>query len=169
MLFSLPFSAAPVVQRRDAIFCVSTPCTLTPKPLYLSRSALHRLSQRHGMSRLPAAEPAEKKLKEYPIGYRHVDFAEVHTEEGRVYLFVAIDRTSKLAFAELQPQAAKMLAADFLILGDEVLAEQEQEPHTAGIGTAAAQLLPEAIDAGRAQARANEPSPARKAVGQQPE
>ena len=42
-----------------------------------------------------------------------MDFAEVHTEEGKVYLVVAIDRTSKLAFAELQPRATKMLAADF--------------------------------------------------------
>ena len=68
----------------------------------LSRSALHRLFQRHGISRLPAPEPAEKKkkFKDYPVGYLPVDFAEVHTEEGRVYLFVAIDRTSKLAFAE---------------------------------------------------------------------
>jgi transposase InsO family protein len=83
---------------------------------HLSRSALHRLLQRHGSSRLPAPEPAEKKkkFKDYPIGYRHVDFAEVHPEEGRVYLFVAIDRTRKLAFAELQPRAPKMLAADFL-------------------------------------------------------
>ena len=83
---------------------------------HLSRSALHRLFQRHGISRLPGPEPAEKKkkFKDYPIGYLHVDFAEVHTEEGRVYLFVAIDRTSKLAFAELQPRATKMLAADFL-------------------------------------------------------
>ena len=82
----------------------------------LSRSALHRPFQRHGSSRLPAPGPAEKKkkFKDYPIGYLHVDFAEVHTEEGRVYLFVAIDRTSKLAFAELQPRATKMLAADFL-------------------------------------------------------
>ena len=83
---------------------------------HLSRSALHRLFQRHGISRLPGPEPAEKKkkFKDYPIGYLHVDFAQVHTEEGRVYLFVAIDRTSKLAFAELQPRATKMLAADFL-------------------------------------------------------
>ena len=54
---------------------------------HLSRSALHRLSQRHGISRLPAPEPAEKKEKftDCPIGYLHVDFAEVHTEEGKVY------------------------------------------------------------------------------------
>lgn len=30
------------------------------------------------------------------------------------YLFVALDRTGKEAFAELQPQATKLLAADFL-------------------------------------------------------
>jgi len=81
-----------------------------------SRSAWHRLFQRHGISRLPAPEPAEKKkkFKDYPIGYLHGDFAEVHTQEGKGYLFVAIDRTSKLAFAEVQPRATKRLAADFL-------------------------------------------------------
>ncbi len=38
----------------------------------------------------------------------------MHTEEGRVYLFGAIDRTSKLAFAEVRPRATKRLAAEFL-------------------------------------------------------
>jgi transposase-like protein len=82
----------------------------------LSRSALPRLFQRPGISRRLGPELAEKKkkVKDYPMGYLHVDFAQVHTEEGRVYLFVAIDRTSKLAFAELQPRATKMRAADFL-------------------------------------------------------
>ena len=83
----------------------------------LSRSALHRCFQRHGISRLPLNEDGQsppKKKKDYPISYLHVDFAEMQTEEGRQYLFVAIDRTSKVAFAELQPQATKMLAAEFL-------------------------------------------------------
>ena len=70
------------------------------------------------MSRLPLSEEGQsapkKKFKDYPIGYLHVDFAEVRTEEGRQYLFVAIDRTSKLAFAKLQPRATRMVAADFL-------------------------------------------------------
>jgi hypothetical protein len=35
----------------------------------------------------------------------HVNFAEGRTEQGKRYLFVAIDRTSKVAFAELQPRA----------------------------------------------------------------
>ncbi len=84
---------------------------------HLSRSALHRLFQRHGISQLPAAEAsgdrAKKPFKHYPIGYFHVDFAEVRTEEGRLYLFVAIDRTSKLAFAELHPEATAARATDF--------------------------------------------------------
>jgi hypothetical protein len=33
---------------------------------------------------------------------------------GKLYLFVAIDRTSKFAFAKLHPQAGKMQAAQFL-------------------------------------------------------
>lgn len=85
---------------------------------HLSRSSLHRCFQRHGISRLPAdeqAEKADKKLfKAYPVGYVHLDFAELRTEEGKQYLFVAIDRTSKLAFAELQPVATQIVAAEFL-------------------------------------------------------
>src|SRR6201995_4165757 len=71
---------------------------------HLTRSALHRCFQRHGISRLPDVEgdqPAKKAFKAYPIGYFHIDIAEVRTEEGKLHLFVAIDRTSKLAFAQL--------------------------------------------------------------------
>ena len=52
---------------------------------HLSRSSLHRCLQRHGISRLPEVEgdkPAKKKFKRYPIGYFHIDIAEVRTEEG---------------------------------------------------------------------------------------
>lgn len=83
----------------------------------LSRSSLHRLFQRHGISRLPnigEKRLKKKKFKEYPIGYFHIDIAEVHTEEGRLYLFVGIDRTSKFAFAELHEKATRRIAANFL-------------------------------------------------------
>ena len=83
----------------------------------LSRSSLHRCLQRHGISRLPDVEgnkPEKRKFKTYPIGYFHVDIAEVRTEQGKLYLFVAIDRTSKLAFAELHHRATARVAADFL-------------------------------------------------------
>jgi transposase InsO family protein len=84
---------------------------------HLTRSSLHRCLQRHGISRLPDVtgdKPAKKKFKAYPIGYFHIDIAEVHTEEGRLYLFVAIDRTSKFAFAQLHERATRRVAADFL-------------------------------------------------------
>ena len=74
---------------------------LQPTIPHLTRSSLHRCLQRHGISRLPEVEgdkPAKKKFKTYPIGYFHIDIAEVQTAEGKLYLFVAIDRTSKFAF-----------------------------------------------------------------------
>lgn len=58
--------------------------------------------------------PKKKKFKDYPIGYVQVNFAEVHTEEGKRCLFVAIDRTSKVAFTELHPRATRKLAVEFL-------------------------------------------------------
>jgi transposase-like protein len=83
----------------------------------LRRSALHRLFQRHGISRLPELDEKKKekkKFKSYPIGYFHVDIAEVRTEEGKLYLFVAIDRTSKFVYVELLEKQGKMDAAQFL-------------------------------------------------------
>jgi len=82
----------------------------------LTRSSLHRLFERHDVSRLPQAEGARPRqaFKAYPLGYIHVDFAEVWTDEGKLYLFVAIDRVSKYAFAELHERATRRTAADFL-------------------------------------------------------
>ena len=90
---------------------------LQPTIPHLSRSSLHRCLQRHGIGRLPdvdADKPARKKFKRYPIGYFHIDIAEVQTAEGKLYLFVAIDRTSKYAYVELHEKAGKMAAAQFL-------------------------------------------------------
>jgi transposase InsO family protein len=90
---------------------------LQPTIPHLTRSSLHRCLQRHDISRLPEVEgdkPAKKKFKPYPIGYFHIDIAEVSTEEGKLRLFVAIDRSSKYAYAELHTEANKMVAAQFL-------------------------------------------------------
>ena len=89
---------------------------LQPSIPHLTRSSLHRCLQRHGISRLPDVgdKPARRKFKRYPIGYFHIDIAELRTGEGRLYLLVAIDRTSKFAFARLVPKAGKMAAAQFL-------------------------------------------------------
>jgi transposase-like protein len=83
----------------------------------LTRSSLHRCLRRHGISRLPDVEDGKgtrRKFKSYPIGYFHIDIAEVRTAMGRLYLFVAIDRTSKFAFMELHEKATRSVAADFL-------------------------------------------------------
>jgi transposase InsO family protein len=84
---------------------------------HLTRSSLHRCLQRHGISRLPEVtgnkEP-KRKFQTYPIGYFHVDIAEVQSAEGKLRLFVAIDRTSKFVFVEMHAQAGKMIAAQFL-------------------------------------------------------
>src|SRR5215218_2120121 len=83
---------------------------------HLTRSSLHRCLQRHGISRLPEMDgdkPKTKRFATYAIGYFHIDIAEVRTEEGKLYLFVAIDRTSKLAFAKLE-EATRYTASDFL-------------------------------------------------------
>ena len=57
---------------------------------HLSRSALHRCFQRHGISQLPLSEagqsPPKKRFKDYPIGHLPVDFAEVQTEKSKQYL-----------------------------------------------------------------------------------
>ena len=84
---------------------------------HLTRSSLHRLFQRYGISRLPEVEgekPAKKTFKKYPIGYFHIDSANVRTEEGKLYLFVAIDRTSKFVYAELHEKSDRTVASDFL-------------------------------------------------------
>jgi transposase-like protein len=83
---------------------------------HLTRSSLHRLFQRNDISRLPAAEgdKSRKKFKAYPIGYFHIDIAEVRTAEGKLYMFVAIDRASKFAFVELHERATRRNASEFL-------------------------------------------------------
>lgn len=59
--------------------------------------------------------PRQKiRFKDYPLGYLHVDFAEVQIEEGKQYLFGAIDRTNKLTFTELWAQATQNIAVGFL-------------------------------------------------------
>jgi len=91
---------------------------LQPTIPHLTRSSLHRCLQRHGISRLPDVtgdRPAKKKFKSYPIGYFHIDIAEVRTAEGRLYLYVAIDRTSKFAFVRLEEKANRVTASAFLM------------------------------------------------------
>ncbi len=84
---------------------------------HLTRSSLHRCLQRHGISRLPDVEgdkPTRRKFKSYPIGFFHIDIAEVRTQEGKLYLYVAIDRTSKFVFVRLVEKADTVTSRAFL-------------------------------------------------------
>jgi hypothetical protein len=84
---------------------------------HLTRSSLHRCLQRHGISQLPKLNgdaPDKRKFKSYPLGYFHIDIAEVRTAQGRLYLLVAIDRTTKFAFVELHEKATRRIAGHFL-------------------------------------------------------
>jgi transposase InsO family protein len=83
---------------------------LQPTLPHLTRSSLHRCLQRHGISRLPDVDgdkPRRSRFKAYPI-------AQVSTEQGKLHLFVAIDRTSKFAFVQLHEKATQRIAAAFL-------------------------------------------------------
>ena len=83
---------------------------------HLTRSSLHRCFQRHDIGRLPEAEGETPKsvFKHDPIGFFHIDIAEIRTEEGKLFMLVAVDRTSKFAFAELHERVTRRVAADFL-------------------------------------------------------
>ncbi|MEP1425814.1 MAG: IS481 family transposase [Tateyamaria sp.] len=90
---------------------------LQPSIPHLTRSALHRCLQRHGISRLPDVEgdkPKRLQFKRYPIGFFHIDIAEVQTAEGKLYLFVGIDRTCKFAVTQIVEKADRKTAWEFL-------------------------------------------------------
>jgi hypothetical protein len=91
-----------------------------------------------------------------PIGYFHIDIAEVRTEQGKLHLFVAIDRTSKFAFAQLHERATTRIAAEFLrallqavpYRVHTVPTDNGQHFTTPGNITSAAQIIREAVDRG---------------------
>ena len=79
---------------------------------------LTRCLQCDGIGRLPDVEgdrPAKKKFKSYPIGFFHIDIAEVRTEQDKLHMFVAIDRTSKFAYVELHEKATTAVSREFLL------------------------------------------------------
>ena len=70
--------------------------TRQPSIPQLTRSALHRCLQRHGISRLRDVEgdnPKWSKFTRHPISYYDIDIAEVQIAEGELYLLVGIDRS----------------------------------------------------------------------------
>ena len=83
----------------------------------LSRSALHRCLERHGISRLPQGEEKASKRKpfaETTIGYVHIDVCELRLAEGRLFMFLAIDRVSKFTHVAFLDANTKLNGAAFL-------------------------------------------------------
>ena len=83
----------------------------------LTRSSLHRCLERHGISRLPESpDHASKrgKFAETPIGYVHIDISELRLAQGKLNMFLAIDRVSKFTYVEFRDDAGKINGADFL-------------------------------------------------------
>jgi Integrase core domain len=103
--------------RRHTLFPLDD-CLYAPQPSipHLTRSALHRCLQRHGISRLPdeGDKPRRQKFKRYPMGFFHIDIAKVQTAEGKLYLFVGIDWAAKFAVAQLVATADRKTAWEFL-------------------------------------------------------
>src|SRR5215211_2127801 len=83
----------------------------------LTRSALHRCLVRHGISRLPKNEENTSKRKRFAetkIGYVHIDHCELRLAEGKLHMFLAIDRVSKFTHVAFFEAATKMNGAAFL-------------------------------------------------------
>jgi transposase len=82
----------------------------------LSRSNIYRCLKRNGLNKLPKEEVKKtiKKFKDYPIGFTHIDIAEVRTSEGKAYLFVGIDRKTRYVFAELYDKMTQKNTCIFL-------------------------------------------------------
>lgn len=68
--------------------------------LQRSQVPVAQLAKRYRISRLPKADREKpKKFKNSEIGYFHIDIAELRYEGSKGFLYMAVDRTSKLVFA----------------------------------------------------------------------
>jgi transposase InsO family protein len=82
----------------------------------ISRSALHRLLQRRGLSRKPKpSEPPAQDFAPTPFGYVHVDLKHLpRLERKPAYVFVAIERTTRFVHAEIIEERSGQVVADCL-------------------------------------------------------
>jgi transposase InsO family protein len=77
-------------------------------------ASLPATSRHQSIARCRRPKPPKKKFKTYPIGFFHIDIAEVQTAEGKLYLYVGIDRTSKFTFVQLVKKTGRTSASAFL-------------------------------------------------------
>jgi transposase-like protein len=82
----------------------------------LSRSAIHRCLQRHGISSKPKpAKPKPGRFETAPVGFIHMDIKHLPAlEKRKSYAFVAIDRATRYVYLEIHPRRNAATAAAFL-------------------------------------------------------
>lgn len=82
----------------------------------LSRSAIHRCLQRHGISRLSKpAKPKAGVFENASVGFIHIDLKHLPALQRRTsYAFVAIDRATRYVYVEIHPKRDGETATGFL-------------------------------------------------------
>ena len=89
----------------------------------VSRSGLNRCLRRHGvgnlreMTRSQDNKPKYQRFKDYPIGFVHIDIKylpQMADESKRRYLFVAIDRATRMVCVQLRESKTAKDAREFL-------------------------------------------------------
>ena len=78
-------------------------------------------------NKLQTKKEKTKVVKEYLIGYFHINTVQVNTVDDRLYMFVAVDRTTKFACVELHSKQTREIAALFL---ENSIAKEQYKIHT---------------------------------------
>ena len=80
------------------------------------RSAVYRIFVREGINRVPVEEKEKaKKFKQYDPGYLHVDVTYLPKIDGvKYYLFVAIDRATRLVYFKVYTSKSSDNAENFI-------------------------------------------------------
>ncbi len=98
-----------VAFRRQALLALDD-CRYAAKP---TRSALPPCLQRHGISRRPAVARGKPGRQWFALQALRGDIAALRSTEGKLQLFVAINRTSKVAAASLVEKPDRRTASAF--------------------------------------------------------
>ena len=90
--------------------------TVLPQIQHANRSNIYRTLRSKGINKIPADKKREaKKFKEYEPGYLHIDVTYLPKLNGvKYYLFVAIDRATRLLHYKVYENKTAINAVDFL-------------------------------------------------------
>lgn len=81
----------------------------------VSRSSVYRLFVRKEVGNLRSnAQSSPGTFKDYEPGFLHIDCTYLPALEGKRYLFVAIDRATRMAFVQVTPNKSMRSAHSFL-------------------------------------------------------